>query len=325
MNRDKLEAASHAGIINQHQVEELLKFFESSGSELELAGSEEPLRFVRGFGDIFITLGILFVTMACAQISMPDIYFNVIPLLLAIVTTEWLVRIRRLALPGIALLVSTLYFASELLGLSMINYDLVNLLMLTSLAGLFYWRYRIPFTLLPIAIGCIAMMSIVVGIDMNQAQYVFTLYGLCVFSAAMWFDAHDVKRQHNDSDSAFWLHLLAAPLVVHGVMVSLLLSDQAMPFKEVWMVLFFIAFFLVALYVDRRAILVSSLSYAIYAVVAISSRNILDIENLTLMVFAGFGVFIVFFGTYWYKIRKALFARTSERSISRYVPPFLDK
>jgi len=326
MNRNRLEAAAKQGIISRDQVEALLSFFASDtadATDSEHAHSEDKMKFVRGFGDLFITLGIVFVAVACAQIDMIT-SLNIVPLLLLIAATEWLVRGRRLVLPGIALLISSLYFASRLVELSMADYSLFNLLFLTCLAGLFYWRYKIPFTLLPIALGLIGMISLTIEIELIHAQYIFTMYGLGVFVVAMWFDSRDIARNSRFSDSAFWLHLLAAPLVVHGVMVTLLASTAGLP-KELLIIIFFIFFFLLALYVDRRALLVSSLSYAIYAVIALSKTNALAIENLTLLIFAAFGAFIIFFGTYWYKIRQLVFSNSSGFILSRYVPPFIEK
>jgi len=326
MNRHQLEAASEQGIITKEQVESLLTFFASSEPVSEHDHSEGQLKFVRSFGDVFITLGIVFVSVASAQIDMST-WMNIVPLLLLIATTEWLVRGRRLVLPGIVLLISTLYFACQLLELSITDYGLFNLMLVTSLAGLFYWRYKIPFTMLPIALGCMGILSIIIDIDLLNAQYMFTIYGLIVFVVAMWFDAHDVDRKTRFSDAAFWLHLLAAPLIVHGVMVNLLISQGASSgvFPELFIIAFFLLFFLLALYVDRRALLVSSLSYAIYAVIALSKTNAFDIENLTLLIFAGFGAFIIFFGTYWYKIRNVVFSKTATLGISQYVPRFIEK
>jgi hypothetical protein len=41
--------------------------------------------------------------------------------------------------------------------------------------------------------------------------------GLRVFAAAMSFDLSDRDRMTRRSDCAFWLHLLAAPLIVHSL------------------------------------------------------------------------------------------------------------
>lgn len=324
MDRKKLEAASDQGIITKDQVELLLHFFGDESGVLNSDNSEEQLRFVRSFGDIFITLGIIFVTVAGARLDMNP-YLNSVPIIILIAATEWLVRVRRLALPGIALLIATLYFASQLISFSETWHDLPNLIFYTALALLFYMRYKIPFALMPIAAGLIGITSMLIGFDILEYQYTFAIYGLLVFFVAMWFDSRDRQRKNRLSDSAFWLHLLAAPLVVHGVMVPLLTSSKIIVPAEIIISIFFVSFFLVALYVDRRALLVSSLSYAIYAVIGLSKSYEANIENVTLIVFVLFGTFIVIFGAYWYRIRRVLFSKISHIGLSSYVPPFVNK
>ncbi len=46
---------------------------------------------------------------------------------------------------------------------------------------------------------------------------VFLGCGLAVFAAAMAFDISDRERVTRRADCAFWLHLLAAPLIVHSL------------------------------------------------------------------------------------------------------------
>jgi len=325
MNRERLEAASKHGIITTEQVESLLNFFsdESAATVTQDENSEEHLRFVRGVGDIFITLGVIFVAVAGAQIEM-SAYFNLVPVFILIGASEWLIRVRRLSLPGIALLISILYFSDQLIGFSLSNPELLDLIILIAIGLIFYLRYKMPFTLLPIAAGCLGIFSIIIGIDIKADHYIFALFGLLVFIIAMWFDSRDKERTNRLSDSAFWLHLLAAPLVVHGIMITLLSSDSV-PFTEFFIILFFVIFFLIALFVDRRAILVSSLSYAIFAVIKLAITGKVDIENMTLVIFIAFGMFIIFFGVYWYKIRNLIFSRVSSIPIARFVPPFVPR
>jgi len=320
MDRSILEKAAKKGIISNEQVELLLDF-ESCDENAESGNAEEQLRFVRSFGDIFITLGIIFVSIAIAQFEINSFY-NVAPILLLVVTTEWLVRVRRLALPGIALLIATLYFSTRLFDPGSSDIGLLNLFVATTVACLFYWRYKMPFTLLPIAMGIIAISSSLIGVEITQAREFLIIYGLLVFATAMWFDARDVERKTRLSDTAFWLHLLAAPLIVHGVMISLLSVSSSLPYREILIIIFFVAFFLLALYVDRRALLVSSVSYAIYAIIQLARSNQINIENMTLLIFVGFGIFIVVFGVYWYKIRALIFSKISHAGMSMYVPPF---
>lgn len=329
MDHKTLLKASDQGIITKEQVD-LLMNFDINDSDYE-DHSEEQLRFIRSFGDIFITLGIVFVSIAAAQFEYQTV-FKIIPIIVLIATTEWLVRVRRLALPGIALLISTLYFASQFSPLTkqilfpngnnslIAQFDLAELIILTVVALLFYWRYRMPFTLLPIALGIIGTITSLMNIDIRQVQYLIIIYGLIVFAVAMWFDSRDTKRKTRLSDAAFWLHLLAAPLVVHGVMVNLLVEAHSLPYRELLIILFFSGFFLIAMYVDRRAILVSSISYAIYAIVELAKNNQIHIENMTLVIFVGFGIFIIVFGVYWYKIRAVIFGKFNNSKLSKYVP-----
>jgi len=321
MDRETLLKASEQGIISKEQAE-LLANFEISETVSHAENSEEQLRFVRSFGDIFITLGIVFVSIATAQFEF-ELYYKIIPIIILVATTEWLVRVRRLALPGIALLISTLYFSSQFIDIGDSQIDFFSVMIPTFVAIAFYLRYKMPFTLLPIAMGIIGMVSSIIQIDFSQTSYIFVIYGLLVFIVAMWFDSRDIERKTRLSDAAFWLHLLAAPLVVHGVMVSLIIETHSLPFKELLMIGFFIGFFLIALYVDRRAILVSSISYAIYAIVTLANNNSIYIENMTLLIFVGFGVFIIIFGVYWYKIRAIIFSKFHNAKLSQYVPAII--
>ena len=88
--------------------------------------------------------------------------------------------------------------------------------------------------------------------------------GLAIFALAMWFDSSDLKRQTRRTDIAFWLHLLAAPIIVHPILLSVTGSDAPLG-AALQVILVFVCLAVVALVVDRRAILVSSLSYLAYA------------------------------------------------------------
>jgi len=315
MNREKLEDAANQGIISKAQVESLLSFWAAEAEPVGTGNAEEQLRFVRSFGDIFITLGIIFVAVAGAQVEMSAM-FNFIPVFILIATTEWLVRVRRLALPGIALLVSILYFAGEIIGP---ENALQVFAATTVLASIFYWRYKMPFTLVAIAYGALGFITVLLGnagFDLENFPTIVTSYGLIIFAVAMWFDSQDTKRENRLSDAAFWLHLPAAPMIVHGVMISLLGVSSS----EFFIIFFLTAFFLLALYVDRRAILVSSTGYAIYVMVQFGSSNSFNIENLTLVILASFGACIIVFGVYWYNIRNFIFFKVRDAKLSKYVP-----
>ena len=83
------------------------------------------------------------------------------------------------------------------------------------------------------------------------------------------FDMSDRERLTRRSDCAFWLTLIAAPLIVHpvaGLISSGEDADHARPMLLTIAVV--VVFALVALIVDRRAFLVSSLAYLGGAIVS---------------------------------------------------------
>ncbi|WP_218014735.1 hypothetical protein [Candidatus Regiella insecticola] len=61
----------------------------------------------------------------------------------------------------------------------------------------------------------------------NVMPYVVFCTGLLAFAGAMYWDISDLRRQTRHSDIAFWLHLLAAPLLVHPVF-NIMLADTSL-------------------------------------------------------------------------------------------------
>ena len=324
ITRDLLRKAADQGIIQSDQVEPLIRFVQDQSLDSDTELHEEPLKFIRSFGDVFITLGVVLLVIAINMTGLSG-YFYFIPVVGFIVIAEWLVRLRRLALPGIAILVAILFFVNKAIAFDHENATVfgVGVLCLTSL--LFYLRYKMPFSLLPLAAGLVAIVIIQIGFDVIQQPLIIAGLGLIVFVIAMIFDVGDTKRVSHLSDSAFWLHLLASPLIVHGAMVSLFFSHQewiqAID-KEVIIIAFFIVFLLLALLLDRRAMLVSTQLYMIYALTQVFGRQLASTQNVVIYVLMFLGLLVIFFGTYWYKARRLIFGFLSGSVISRYVPGF---
>ena len=92
------------------------------------------------------------------------------------------------------------------------------------------------------------------------------LLGIGVFLFAMRWDSSDPARVTRRSDVAFWLHLLAAPMIVHPVFTLLGLNDGTATIGEGLIVIaLYVVLGLTALAIDRRALLVSALAYVLYA------------------------------------------------------------
>ena len=322
ISKSTLQEAAEQNIIEPAQVEPLYKFISQNNSDSISESREEPLRFIRSFGDVFITLGVVLLVISINLANL-SAYAYLIPAAGFVAVAEWLVRVRRLALPGIAILLSILFFVHKAFAFSGDNAALYSFAVLALTSLLFYLRYRMPFSLLPLAASLVAMAVYLLGFDVIETPAIFAFFGLLVFAVALWFDAQDTKRLSHLSDSAFWLHLLASPLIVHGMMVSMLLSDQAwIEFigKEIIIIVFFAGFFLLALLVDRRAMLISTQLYIIYALTQLFKDRVTTTQDVMIYVLIVLGLFVIYFGAYWYKARRVIFGRLSSHSISRYVP-----
>ncbi len=322
ISRELLQKAADKNIIQSHQIEPLIRFIRDQETPADTDNREEPLKFIRSFGDVFITLGVVLLVIAINMSALSG-YFYLIPAVGFIAVAEWLVRVRRLALPGIALLTAILYFVNKAIAFDHENATIFGLAILSLTSLLFYLRYKMPFSLLPLAAGLVAIGIIQIGLDVIKHPIIFTGFGLIVFIVAIWFDVRDTARLSHLSDSAFWLHLLASPLMVHGAMVSMLFSDQAWIQaigKEVIIVTFFSAILLLALLLDRRAMLISTQLYIIYALTQILQGQLDSTQNILIYILMALGLFVIFFGTYWYKTRRLIFGFLSESVISRYIP-----
>ncbi len=148
-------------------------------------------------------------------------------------------------------------------------------------AWLHWRRFKVPIT---IAAGAAAAVGLVlaliattlVGNAMSDAEEqalfnamhgVALALGIGVFLFAMWWDGSDRRRETRRSDVAFWLHLLAAPLIVHPIFTLLGLTEGAVTVMGgVTVVLLYVVLGITALAVDRRALLVSALAYVLYAI-----------------------------------------------------------
>lgn len=88
--------------------------------------------------------------------------------------------------------------------------------------------------------------------------------GVLAFGYALQWDGQDPSRTTRKSDIAFWLHLLAAPMMVHPIFSLLdIFSGQVSLGKASVVVAIYIVIGLISLAVDRRALMVSALIYVL--------------------------------------------------------------
>ena len=142
---------------------------------------------------------------------------------------------------------------------------------LTASAAWLHWRrFMVPIT---VAAGALAVVGVAVALILafiptakDSINPILLVAGVLVFALAMRWDMSDLQRRTRRSDVAFWLHLAAAPLIAHPVfhMLGVFDGDISVPMAALVIALY-IVFAAVALAVDRRALLVSSLIYVLWA------------------------------------------------------------
>ena len=128
-----------------------------------------------------------------------------------------------------------------------------------------------------VAAGTVAAVGTVVALAMagvpalKDAVYgILLVCGFAVFALAMWWDLSDRERRTRRADVAFWLHLAAAPMIAHPAFHLLGVFDGQVGVAMAGVVIaLYLLFAVIALAVDRRALLVSSLVYVLYAMYAL--------------------------------------------------------
>ena len=315
---------------------------------------DERFRFLNGFNDIFLSIGIVLITVAVFSLGPAA---AVSPIVAAIVLglSELLVRRRRTVLPGIVLAtIFAIAFARlgaaalEWLGFSWAYYDNSTsyyLLAAGSLAAAaiggvaYYSRYRLPFALF--TIGSCTALALVYGAIWLHAPPVgkpleyFTetavvvpafIAGLVLFAAAMRFDISDPQRNTRRADCAFWLHMAAAPLLVHPVIAPLISGIKAGAGAGVTgnaiLVLALVSVMgVVALGIDRRAMLVASLSYLITALAYLvnTGGNIGRGPITASLLFVG--ILVLVLGMNWHGLRRSLLGLIPDGPLKRMLPP----
>ncbi|MCH8614905.1 hypothetical protein LZ016_02135 [Sphingomonas sp. SM33] len=264
---------------------------------------EEQFRLITGFNDIFVSIAAAIMLFAVGFIGqwigqhsglvLEDGPSFLAPLLVA--ATSWGLALfftakRRMALPSILLLLSFVFgvlaTAGMVLALAIGPAALENNPQVAAIVGAasaaiaaiaawLHWRtFRVPITVAAGAASvagiAVALLIAVLGENVEQAKNLVLgfvlLLGIGTFLFAMWWDSSDRARLTRRSDVAFWLHLLAAPMIVHPIFSLLGLNDGNATIGEgLVVILLYVVIGLTALAIDRRALLVSALAYVLFA------------------------------------------------------------
>ena len=340
-SQNDLDDAVAAGAISAQSAAALRNFIEVQRSAP--AVDEEQFRLITGFNDIFVSIAAVILLVAVGWIGQwigqsaglavdGDGPTFVAPLFVA--ATSWSLALfftakRRMALPSILLLlafVGAVFASVGLLGALFVGepprdqealyagvIGAVSGAVAAVAAWLHWKRFRVPIT---VAAGAAAVSAIVIGLMIavlgDPEQYrdpilgVVLVLGIGVFLFAMRWDSSDQARLTRRSDVAFWLHLLAAPMIVHPIFTLLGLNDGHATVGEGFVVVvLYILMGLAALAIDRRALLVSALAYVLFALNELFKQFGAIELNVALTALV-IGSALLLLSAFWHQAREAV-------------------
>ena len=348
----RLQDAVSAGIVEAGLADRLSAFWQEQdraavrNETLSRADAEE-VRFVRGFHDIFIAIGlsIFMVGLVYGLKGVAPMGVTAAAGAAAIwALSEGFARRMRLALPSFLLtILFTPFFFLATLGLFVgenstassageaLDHSRAQVLILPALvatlgASLHLWRFRVPVGFAVVTAGalflCIVLVETAVPHLVQDHLAWFTLLaGTASFLAGMVFDSRDLTRATVNSDRGFWLHLMAAPLIVHSILNLATGGDYFDGTVSAAIVIgMFLILSLVAILVDRRALLVSGLGYFGIALGVLMNEADLSGEAGFAGTLLVLGCFILLLGSAWRSVRRILVAPVAGSPVMRFIP-----
>ena len=297
LTRDLLVEASKRGLLQEAQIAPLWEFLSGKDPANWDEHDPEEMHFARGFHDIFISIGLIILfagyLVGTAFLADGSVQGWAIALVgatgLTWLLAEWFSKRLRLSLPSILLagaFTGFSFFAADTLLSTFTQADYLGWMgapsaaegldelewfngmpLIFCLAALwgFYKRFAIPITPAMMAVAGVGLCFFIlsqISADMvvDYLSLWLLLVGLGCLALALWFDTRDPSRLTIRSDKAFWLHLLAAPLLVHSILSNFTsLDDGALAaFATIALVLLIGLF---ALIIDRRAFLAAAIGY----------------------------------------------------------------
>ncbi len=347
-SQQELDDAVASGVITAAAADALRAHIE--GQRSSVIADEEQFRLLTGFNDIFVSIAAAILLFAVGWIGQSigaslgtaidgDGPSFLAPL--AVAATSWGLALyftaqRRMALPSILLLLTFVIatFLAAAFGIVSLfgpeTFDNRPALggIVAAAAGIIaagaawlHWRtFRVPIT---VAAGAAAISAMVVGLLVavmgerietarDLILGVTLLLGIGVFLFAMWWDSSDRTRTTRRSDVAFWLHLLAAPMIIHPVFTLLGLNDGTATIGEgLTVVLLYVVIGLTALAIDRRALLVSALAYVLYALTELFKQFGAVELNVALTALV-IGSSLLLLSAFWHQARRAVVVRLPE-------------
>ncbi|MCC7394801.1 MAG: hypothetical protein IT553_08150 [Sphingomonadaceae bacterium] len=330
-----LTNAVAAGVISADAADALRRHV--AGQQSTSNADEEHVRLLTGFNDIFVTIAAAILLGALAWIG-ESIWLPLAGALVAVAAwglAEYFTRVRRMALPSIGLLLAFVGgVAASQIGV-MVQYGegwfgpnpneriqaviMAGIAIVTAAAAYAHWRrFMVPITL---AAGTAALVTTVIALiaaavgpenlGQNAILSMILVGGLGVFALAMHWDGSDRTRETRRSDVAFWLHLIAAPMIAHPLFTLLGVNGDATISiaSALGVIALYAGFAFIALAIDRRAMLVSALAYVLYAMTELF-RNFGAVELQFALTALVIGSALLLLSAFWQPARRMVLSLT---------------
>lgn len=321
---DDLESAVKAGIFRAEEVTKFRHFVAERSASL--TADEEHFRLITGFSDVFVLIACVLSLLSVTWLGGSQSLFIglLLQTILAWLLAEYFTRIRRMALPSIALLLAfvggtfgcvlsflfggmqlTFTDSPEAIGIAGIA---------ATIAAVAHWfRFKVPITIAAgtatIAAAGVAFLLYQFPSLMESLNLLIFGLGFLIFIFAMAWDISDTARLTRRSDVAFWLHLIAAPLMVHPIFLQLGIQEQSASLGTALITMVLYLFIGVcSLSIDRRALMVSALVYVIYVFNGTLNDYGVVTQSLALTgLVVGSGLLLL--SAFWQQCRAALVSR----------------
>jgi len=345
----RLSAGVAAGIITSDQALALRRLPLDSPRERfsTVRPGDEPFSLFRGFRDVFLALGIIILATGLVRIAVDvfglragnsvgwsDVGLAAVLAAIAWAVGEWVTG--RLRMPLASLVTASAFSAAFMVALAngfvsagvvapmTVGQPVTAGLAFSLGALLFYLRFRLPFAALLVGLGLsVAAFSFLDDMAYGSAQIPFRVFavalGVVFFLTALFYELKDPRRETRLAENAFWLHLIAAPLIVFALTggldeVAINSTGEAV---QVFVVVALLG--MIALLIDRRAFIVSALLYLAGAITyAISQSGMpsnIQFASTSLVL----GLFIVGLALGWQPLRET-FLKLLPQSVSSKLP-----
>ena len=345
-NQD-IDTAVAAGVMSRETADAFLAHLTEADAgvstqypDVEKSPDEEHFRLVSSFNDIFVVIASLLVLVSVrllGGIIHPMLGFALCAAV-AWGLAEFFTRKKHMALPSIVLFFSFVgsvsVFFSLVLSANAVEsskwFVWVMFALFVFSAYMHWLRFRVPITVAAIS-GSVAIFvsALLKSIDSSNASInslALFVIGLGIFALAMFWDIRDTQRKTINTDIAFWLHLLAAPLLVQAVfpMENVFAQNWASnapmitSTQVLLAIVLYIGIGITSLAIDRRAIMASSLIYIIVLLGSyLKQSNLADSAFTVTALVIGSGLLLL--SAFWKRCR-ALIVLRLPLGLQKYLP-----